>query len=157
MSGRFTGIVFGLIIGFTGCDNSGSSVATELEEPMVWITQGGEEAQVITPGLLISGDGEPAVTIVDTTPLVEFSGEYTWVLRVEDGAELGIDRITARPRMPDHGHGTLPAVVEATLQDNRATLEPLYLYMGGIWEIEVILYGGEEPISSLSVFVYVEG
>ena len=89
--------------------------------------------------------------------MVEFSGEYTWVLRVEDGSELGIDRITARPRMPDHGHGTLPSVVEAMLQDNQVTLEPLYLYMGGIWEVEIILYGGDDPVSSLSVFVYVEG
>ena len=149
-------ILLGFLALVVGCEPPEQTVDTTLEEEQIWTTRAGDVAQWVGPGVRLSGETEPSVEMVSTSPLVEFSGDL-WTIQIGQSEGNMIDRVTARPQMPDHGHGTLPAVVESIVEEGVASLAPLNLYMGGIWEVEFTLYSEGDVVSTFSVFIYVEG
>jgi len=68
------------------------------------------------------------------------NGDITsWRLLVEratTGAPITGATITAKPWMPDHGHGTsVRAVITEEAVAGQYTAAPLYLFMAGLWQI----------------------
>ena len=149
-------ILLGFLALVVGCEPPEQTVDTTLEEEQIWTTRAGDVAQWVGPGVRLSGETEPSVEMVSTSPLVEFSGDYTWTIQLGQSEGNMSDRVTARPHMPDHGHGTLPAVVESIVEEGVASLAPLNLYMGGIWEVGYPLLRRRCGVT-FSVFIYVEG
>lgn len=103
------------------------------------------------PGMSVtSRDGRFVVKVLDST-WTDAAGKVTsqppakgtnvWTLEVDDVAtSQPVDglKIVATPRMPDHRHGTRTvAVTPAGV--GLYTLNPLYLYMVGYWEITLDL------------------
>ena len=61
-------------------------------------------------------------------------------------------RISVRPWMPDHGHGTTSVGVTPT-GGGLYTISPLNLYMAGYWEITLTLVdsSGDAPVTDTAV------
>jgi hypothetical protein len=66
-------------------------------------------------------------------------GVNVWTIEVQDAVTAApLDGVTmvVMPRMPDHAHGTR-AVAVTSLGGGTYTLEPVYLYMAGFWQVSV--------------------
>jgi hypothetical protein len=99
------------------------------------------------PGTLVqSSDGQFAVTLVDNRPGAAdannppgtwVKGSNTWDIQVSDAAGHGVGGLSigAKPFMPLHNHGTSITPLTTDDGDGRYVISPLYLYMGGYWQI----------------------
>lgn len=99
------------------------------------------------PGMSVtSRDGRFVVKVLDSTwtdasgnviSEPPAKGNNVWTLEVDDAATLQpVDglQINVTPKMPDHRHGTKTVAVTPA-GGGVYTLNPLYLYMVGYWEI----------------------
>ena len=81
--------------------------------------------------------GRVVLTLVESDPLPRDLTLYTWTILVTDPAGNPIDgaRVTAEPRMPDHGHGTTPLFHDASYSepDGHYSLDDIDLFMPGYW------------------------
>ncbi len=61
--------------------------------------------------------------------------------------------------MPDHGHGTqIEPVVSFDGAAERFTIDPVYLFMAGVWRIDLSLYDdASQPVDRATFFFCVEG
>ena len=90
------GVCAMVVVGLnSGCEPASDNQDAVTSEQQTWTTRSGDETQLVAPGVTLSGEDAPSVVMVETSPLVEFSGEYTWTVQVEEAAELGIDRVSA--------------------------------------------------------------
>jgi hypothetical protein len=138
------------IVASTGCGSGGSASAdgasSSLEGQFVDCSKE-TRAQPYAPGTAVmSADGQFKVTLVDNRPGTAdennplgtwVKGSNTWKITVQDKSGTAIDglSIEAVPRMPDHGHGTSITPVTTDAGAGQYTISPLYLYMGGYWQI----------------------
>lgn len=101
--------------------------------------------------------------LVSSEPAPPAKGSNTFELLVSDAdgmplsGNLGVDLL-----MPDHGHGTqVPPVVTFDRGSSSYDVEPVYLFMPGVWRIEVDYYGDApldtEPVDHATFFFCVEG
>jgi len=76
--------------------------------------------------------------IHDAMPSDPIRGDNMWMVSVaRDGEMLPGAELSVRPWMPDHGHGT-PVEIEITDEgEGEYTLDPLNLFMAGLWEVHV--------------------
>jgi hypothetical protein len=113
------------------------------------------------PGTVVaSTDGKLKVTLVDNRPGPAdannppgnwVKGSNTWDLSVSDGAGQPLDGldIQAVPRMPDHMHGTSITPITNDEGQGQYQISPLYLYMGGYWQITLNI---RSPVDSGTSF-----
>lgn len=101
-----------------------------------------------------STSGTLHVTLLSSAQSPPLIGDLTaWTLQIADdkGAMLDGATITAKPWMPDHGHGTdAPAHVTPSGAPGQYTVTPLYLFMAGYWTITFTINSG----SSSDTVVY---
>jgi hypothetical protein len=97
--------------------------------------------------------------LVSSEPAPPARGRNTFELRVTDAdgasvaGELGVEL-----DMPDHGHGT--SVVPVVTFDDAAgvyTITPLYLFMPGVWRIELELSVDGDALDRAEYFFCIEG
>lgn len=96
-------------------------------------------AQTYKPGIEQDGSmGQMHFTLLKSDPTPMIKGTNTWQLGLTDtsGNPVTNADITITPYMPDHGHGT-SIIAKATAKDGGYELTPLYLFMGGIWEVTI--------------------
>lgn len=91
------------------------------------------------------GDGGTFRFILEQgSPAPPGRGTNTWTVKVTDldGAVVPGASLAVRPFMPDHGHGTsvVPQVSPGPADD--FTVDVLYLFMPGIWEITLTATAG---------------
>ncbi len=100
------------------------------------------------PNLDRMGDlGLLSFRLLDSDPAPPAKGNNTFHVQIRDAqgapasAQLGIDL-----KMPDHGHGT-PVKPQITLDPASAsfTVTPVYLFMGGVWRVELQAYADGAP------------
>jgi len=93
----------------------------------------------------------------DPAPPVKGNNTWTVQVRDSDGAPLTGATVTVHPFMPDHGHGTsVVPQVSAGDGDGEYTVDPLYLFMPGLWEITITAESGDVSDSAKFSFC-VEG
>lgn len=90
-------------------------------------------------------------TFVSANPAPPIKDDNTWVMEFTDpgGAPLVDPTIVVIPMMPDHGHGTpVAAVVTATTTAGQYTIDPVNLFMEGLWEItfDVTVAGEQDTV-----------
>lgn len=103
----------------------------------------------------------------DFNPAQPSRGNNTFHVQLMDAAGAALSGDVADPAhvdlgvglfMPDHGHGTSvePAV---TFEAGRYTLAPLYLFMPGVWRVELDAEAGETgaPLDRVILHFCVEG
>ncbi len=85
-----------------------------------------------------------SVTFVSADPAPPALDDNSWVVSVTDlgGAPIEGAEVTVTPRMPDHGHGT-PVVAEVTAGTNAGEymINPVNMFMAGLWEVTMTLDG----------------
>ena len=101
--------------------------------------------------------------LVSSEPAPPAKGPNTFELVVTDAdgtplsGNLGVDLL-----MPDHGHGTqVPPVITFDPDSNTYDVVPVYLFMPGVWRVEVNYYGDAatdaEPVDQATFFFCIEG
>ena len=88
----------------------------------------------------VGAEGTIIVRLIQSDPIPKDVGYYDWTLEIlsVDGKTLEGVQVSAEPTMPAHDHGTMPRYTNGTTdQTGRAMLKAMYLYMPGIWNIDV--------------------
>jgi len=81
------------------------------------------------------------VRFVDAMPAPPARFDNTWIIEVVDLASgMPVDDavLEVDPRMPDHNHGTsIQCEVTAMAAPGQFQLDPVNLFMPGLWEVEL--------------------
>lgn len=87
------------------------------------------------------------VRFVDAMPSPPARFDNTWMLDIIDpvtGAPAENVELEVEPYMPDHNHGSsIECNVEKMAEPGRMKLEPVYLFMPGLWEVRLHLSAPE--------------
>ena len=97
------------------------------------------------------------VTIADAMPADPIRGDNIWSLSIAnaDGAMTDV-AVKVKSWMPDHGHGSPVEAVASKVSDGEYTVEPLNLFMAGLWEITLELTLADESTEEVMFSVCVE-
>jgi hypothetical protein len=120
-------------------------------------------AKLAKPGEL----GVLSFELVSSTPAPPAKGPNTFevVVTDADGAPLA-GRLGVELVMPDHGHGTqVPPVVTLNADASSYQIKPVYLFMPGVWRVELDYYGDSAddaatdavPVDQATFFFCIEG
>ena len=145
-------LTLGLALTLTGAmAGCGSSTAPEVVDADFYSCAEETRATPYQPGMSVtSRDGRFVIKVLDSTwtdatgkviSEAPAKGTNVWTLEVDDAATLlPVDglQINVTPKMPDHRHGTSTVAVTPS-GSGVYTLNPLYLYMVGYWEITLDL------------------
>jgi len=146
----------------SACSSSGKDPGTDTDSDLSGGVSCTTDARVeqYTAGMEKAGsDGALSFKLAESAPAPPSKGSNTFTLAVTDAngdpadVELSVDL-----KMPDHGHGT--SVVPKITFDADAQvfkIEPLYLFMAGVWRIDFTATAGDEPVDSASFFFCIEG
>jgi hypothetical protein len=107
-----------------------------------------------------STSGALKVTLMGSDPVPPARGTNAWTVKVEDGSGNAIPdaALEVTPFMPDHGHGTSVRPVITPKGDGTYTIDPLYLFMPGVWRITIALPATDAgPGESVAFFFCVAG
>jgi hypothetical protein len=97
----------------------------------------------------------------DPAPPAKGANLFTVVVNDAEGApQDGV--LTVDLFMPDHGHGTsVPPAVSLDEASGTYMIDPVYLFMPGVWRIELgysaSSSAGAEPIDHVALYFCVEG
>src|SRR5262249_28479379 len=86
-----------------------------------------------------SPSGQVKVTLVSSDPAPPIRGTNTWTVKVTDvgGNPMATADLVVTPFMPDHGHGTTIKAAITPKGDGTYEIQPLYLFMPGVWRISI--------------------
>jgi hypothetical protein len=103
------------------------------------------DAKVLTFILIAANPAPPAID------------DNTWTVEVLDssGSALSDAALSIKTWMPDHGHGS-PETPMATLNAGATySVQPLYLFMNGLWQITITAQAG--AVSDTATFSFCVG
>jgi hypothetical protein len=98
--------------------------------------------------------------LVSATPQPETTGTEVWVMKITTAAGAAVTDATfpstpstpnPRPWMPEHGHGTSEVTVTNN-HDGTYTFNPMYLFMEGLWETDIVVESGSMTDSTKFFF-----
>lgn len=156
-------LVAGILVAGFGCESVDSDLLGDGPTPqeigdVERITREGVEADLYRADLSKElGEAGGRIVLVESIPVVEFTEKYTWTLQLEGEIAVNVNRVEARATMPDHGHGTIPEMIESEVEGGEFVLSPLNFYMGGIWKVEILLFSEDIQVGEQSFYFYVEG
>jgi hypothetical protein len=132
-----------LLLGVGGCGSSAAAPSDPNGDFGMCATD--SRATPYQAGMsVMSTTGVFAVELLSSSPGPPVKGKNTWIVRVDEastGSALDDLDVSVTPRMPDHpSHGTRPVVVTAAGAGTYA-LDPVYLYMSGVWEVRLTIVG----------------
>ncbi len=97
--------------------------------------------QTFSPGMEQTGrSGMYKARLLEMAPAPAAKGDNGWTVQIVDGKGAPLDgaKLTVKPFMPDHGHGSsIVPLVTATGSEGKYTVTRLNLFMPGIWQITV--------------------
>lgn len=129
-------VVVALLIAFTACGDDGTTAGVDAEPDCMASGRGDTYA----PGLEHVGPEGIAVRLMASVPAPPARFDNTWTIQVADAtAALRDDAtISVTPWMPDHGHGTTKdAVITPQGANGTYELDPVNLWMPGLWEVRL--------------------
>lgn len=135
-------LLFALCAGLTAC---GAAPATEnTDAGLLYSCATETRAKPYVPGLEVdSVSGAFKAALVSSVPGPPIKGSNAWTVTITDAAGAPQDdlTVTASPYMPDHRHPTTVRAVVTPAHDGTGTytVDPVYLYMPGYWEVTLTL------------------
>jgi YtkA-like len=94
--------------------------------------------------------------LLDSSPVpVSAGSSLTWTLEILDASGkpvTGATFTTIHPWMPAHGHGTSTVMSAPGSKPGTYVLQPLYLYMPGVWETDITVQAGTQKDSTSFYF-----
>src|SRR5262249_20616222 len=104
-------------------------------------------ASAYSAGLTLTGKaGLLQTRLMSSLPAPPLKGENKWTVQVTDATSgAGLDGVTIDvvPFMPDHGHYSPIKVVVTPMGGGVYLLDPVYLFMAGVWEVTVNMKTGD--------------
>jgi hypothetical protein len=111
--------------------DAGSSDAAE------YVDCGDFSADVFRAGMTRTGPNGATIDLLSAVPAPPARFDNAWVVRSPSGS---ISQVTSW--MPAHGHGAQkPAVVTATGDPDQYSIDPIDLWMPGMWEVRIDVPG----------------
>jgi hypothetical protein len=106
-----------------------------------------------------SASGALDFILLSSNPAPPASETNVWLMRITNTSGVNQPDLVANvlPFMPDMGHGTsiVPSMTPNT--DGTYTVQPLYLFMAGVWSITFTTVPASGPSDSAVFFFCVEG
>jgi len=97
------------------------------------------------------------LTSSEPAPPAKGSNVFVVTVRDSDGAALSGD-LTIDLYMPDHGHGTsVTPRISGDDGGNVFTIEPVYLFMPGVWRVRLGLEADGSVIDQAELYFCIEG
>ena len=96
-------------------------------------------------------------------PAPPAKGNNTFQLEINDAAGAPVEGdLHVDLKMPDHGHGTsVKPAIDFDPQTERYTVSPLYLFMPGVWRIQLEAYQGSAdgatPLDRTALYFCIQG
>jgi hypothetical protein len=98
--------------------------------------------------------------LVSASPQPVTTGTETWVVKITTAGGTPVTDATfpstpstpnPRPWMPEHGHGTSEVTVTNN-HDGTYAFNPMYLFMEGLWETDIVVESGGKSDSTKFFF-----
>jgi hypothetical protein len=96
-------------------------------------------------------------------PAPPAKGNNTFQLEINDADGAPVDGdLHVDLKMPDHGHGTsVKPAIDFDPQTEQYTVSPLYLFMPGVWRIQLEAYAGSAtgatPLDRTALYFCIQG
>lgn len=102
--------------------------------------------------------GVLAFRLEQVAPAPPARGINTFQLNIQDinGAPM-LGELRVDPRMPDHGHGTSIRPRVMASDNGQYTIEQLYLFMAGVWSIQLEARTEGTMLDRKALFFCIEG
>jgi hypothetical protein len=142
----------------TACSTSSTPSAPEAPDTSDVVSCDDAREQVYAPNMTQMGaSGVFQFVLVSSVPAPPADQSNVFVLQVLDssGNQVSGATITVVPTMPTMTHGTSEVQVTANA-DGSYTLDPLYFFMGGLWQTAIHVVSGSQE-DSTSFFFCVPG
>lgn len=101
-------------------------------------------------------NGKLTFTLLEATPAPPSRGDNTWVLQLtSQGAAAPVTgaAMIVTPFMPDHQHGTpTTVVVEPMPQAGMYQLQPVNMWMPGLWQTTIEAQNGQDTDKAVFSF-----
>jgi hypothetical protein len=150
-----------------GCSSSNASSGNDAGDPAAdsstpdgagVVSCDDPREQTYTPGMQQAGaSGVFTFVLMSSTPAPPADDSNVFVLEVLDtsGQPVTGATITVKPTMPTMSHGTSTVTVTSN-PDGSYTLDPLYFFMGGLWQVAIHATSGSQS-DTTSFFFCVAG
>ncbi len=140
------------IFALGACDDDAMSAGDEDADAEARGCETETRADTYALGLAKTGTAT-TVTFVDAMPAPPTRGDNRWTVQVTDdrGAAMTGLELSATPFMPDHMHGTTVETEVTELGDGTYVLEPVNLFMPGLWEVTLELGTDDEVVFAFCV------
>jgi hypothetical protein len=118
-----------------------------------------ERGETFVAGMSKTGANGYAFALDDAVPSPPAKTDNVWTVAVTEpgGAAATSVGMTAVPFMPDHGHGTPIGAVATAVGDGSFTIEPINLWMPGLWEIRLAATDGDTALDQVVFRFCVDG
>jgi hypothetical protein len=143
-------------LGLAAC--SGSSNGADAEEMVDCSTVTGVDILKV-PLEKMGAQGAFDFQLVSATPAPPARNTNTWIVQINSmsqgvvGNPVDGASITATPFMPSHQHGSPEQVVVTPAgQPGQYTLDPVFLWMPGVWETTIQVTNGGQTDSAVYRF-----
>jgi YtkA-like len=95
--------------------------------------------------------------LIAANPAPPAIDDNTWTVKVLDssGSPLSDATLSIKTWMPDHGHGSPETPMGTPNVDGTYSVEPLYLFMDGLWQITIAAQAG--AVSDTATFSFCVG
>jgi hypothetical protein len=128
-----------------GADLAGAPPGADLALPVGKLCSDPRADGYPLPATKPTSSGLLTASLVAGDPSPPIIGTNSWTLQLTDhsGAPVSGATITAKPWMPDHGHGTsVTPTVMAAAAAGQYTVGPLYFFMAGLWQVTFSIQQG---------------
>jgi hypothetical protein len=146
------------VVAAWGCSSpsaSPSDAGTVDESPVIGCLNDPRDDTYVQ-GLAKAGkSGQLQFVLVSSDPAPPAVGNNTWVVKIVDAKGAPVTGATfpsITAFMPDHGHGSQAKPVATDNGDGTYTITPLYLFMGGLWQITLQAQSGAATDSAVYSF-----
>jgi hypothetical protein len=156
---RFLPLVIAGSVALFACSSSNPATTTDAgADAGDTVNCNDPRVQTYAPNLSMPGmSGAFTFVLVSSDPAPPANNSNVFVLRLLDagGQPVADATVSVLPTMPLMSHGTSKVLVTAN-GDGTYTLQPLYLFMPGLWEIAITAQSGSAQ-DGASFFFCVEG
>jgi hypothetical protein len=129
-----------LFVGLAGCTSKNPAAPDAGDDGADAVGCNDPRVQTYAPNMSLAGmSGVFTFVLVSSNPAPPANENNVFVLRILDASGQPVTDATfpsVNPTMPLMSHGTSPATVTPN-GDGTYTLQPLYLFMPGLWEIAI--------------------